>query len=83
MLWPGNSLVTTIPLDKSTFVFLGKPGNYRLLGNYSSSGLSYPPTYAKMGISKEDIADLSIESWQGKASTNVLSLQILPGRAKR
>ncbi len=78
LLRPGDSFVTSAVLDSSFFTFLNEPGKYKLSATYSSTGLSYPPTYRQLGLTEKTIESLSFQSWGGKISTNEVSFEILP-----
>jgi hypothetical protein len=75
LLHPSTSLLFDIPIDRSLFKFLGKPGKYRLSGTYASNGISY--AHSGLGLSDDVLKSLPYQSWGGKISTNEVSLTIV------
>jgi hypothetical protein len=77
LLRPKYSLLTTVKLDGNDYSFLAKPGKYHLYATYASTGLSYPPTYMHLGLTKADVDALKYESWSGKIRSNEVSLKVV------
>jgi hypothetical protein len=76
LLYPQTSLLFDIPMDKTNFTFLGKPGEYTLFATYASNGILYGRN--TLGLSKELLSSLPYSSWHGKVSTNEISLTVVP-----
>jgi hypothetical protein len=82
LLYPQTSLLFDIPIDKTTFAFLGKRGEYTLSATYASNGILYGRN--TLGLSKELLSSLPHPSWHGKVSTNEISLTVVsPNNTKK
>lgn len=81
LLYPHTSLLFDIPIDKSLFKFLGKPGQYRLSATYASNGISYGRN--SLGLSEKLLNSLPYPSWHGKVSTNEISLTVVSPNKKK
>jgi hypothetical protein len=75
LLYPSTSLLFDIPIDRSVFKFLGKPGKYTLSATYASDGISYGRN--RLGLSDDVLNSLPYPSWRGKVSTNEISLTVV------
>jgi len=81
LLYPHTALLFDIPIDKSLFKFLGKPGQYRLSATYASNGISYGRN--SLGLSEKLLNSLPYPSWHGKVSTNEISLTVVSPNKKK
>jgi len=77
----GTYFGATEVLDKRSFSFLGKPGEYQIVGKYQCAGMLDPSQNNPLRDRTQDIAQLPFRTWEGEIRSNVLWIKIvaLPG----
>jgi hypothetical protein len=81
LLYPGTSLLFDIPIGRSMYTFLGKPGKYTLSATYASNDISY--WHNRLGLSDDVLNSLPFKSWSGKVTANEITLTVVSPNKKK
>ena len=74
LLYPHNSMLFEILIDRDMFTALAKPGVYSISAIYSSKDVLTGGE--DLGLSKELLNSLPYASWGGKTDTNTISFTV-------
>ena len=74
LLYPHNSMLFEISIDRNMFAALAKPGVYSISAIYSSKDVLTGGE--DLGLSKESLNSLPYASWSGKTHTNTVSFTV-------